>query len=458
MFYKDIYRTFWEIILITVMASNVIVDGQNFPIVWNDIGGRVIDLYSGSNVEFRNMNITNAAIHDTGTSQGDWRAIQIRAASPQISGITIRDSTFVGGGYNTILDEGATNVSIINCTISSGYNGYSAVSTGHNAIIQDCQFNNMAGEIFKFGYGSAYAPNIAIDNVNVTGMSNSAGFLIPNNATVTNCNIFGGVMGFSFATDAGQISTLRSCNVYGSLDLAAVDFRSTFGGTAIIEDCHFQNLGTATTDSLVRYDGTPNTGSIIFQNNVLEAANYFSLTATMGTSAIYTQAMYHNFVNCSSIGVLPTAVAGFVFNDTVCGNFWAAPDGSGWSQTNVDENFDGIIDLPYVISYDGTDYLPLASFPFDPNPTPPPTPTPTPTPTTTPTPPPSGGSGGGGGLPPTPNAPISTPSSDHWWSILNSTQWYIIIISLCFFMWAAIFYVLMLALYRRSRSRKNRGK
>ncbi len=42
------------------------------------------------------------------------------------------------------------------------------------------------------------------------------------------------------------------------------------------------------------------------------------------------------------------------------GNFWASPDGSGYSQTCKDSNSDGICDDPYTLNESNIDHLPLA--------------------------------------------------------------------------------------------------
>ncbi len=42
------------------------------------------------------------------------------------------------------------------------------------------------------------------------------------------------------------------------------------------------------------------------------------------------------------------------------GNFWATPEGDGFSQTQADENGDGICDVAYAVNEGGIDYLPLA--------------------------------------------------------------------------------------------------
>jgi len=42
------------------------------------------------------------------------------------------------------------------------------------------------------------------------------------------------------------------------------------------------------------------------------------------------------------------------------GNFWANPNGTGFSQTCNDIDMDGICDDPYVIDENNIDYLPLS--------------------------------------------------------------------------------------------------
>ena len=46
----------------------------------------------------------------------------------------------------------------------------------------------------------------------------------------------------------------------------------------------------------------------------------------------------------------------------IAGNFWAKPDGTGFSQTCNDTNLDGICDDPYTLESNNTDYLPLSPY------------------------------------------------------------------------------------------------
>jgi len=435
--------------LISIDADDVILDGQNLPIIWNSPNQIVISVHTGNNIIIRNFNISNVAAHGSGD---DWQAVQIRAFMPMLSNVTIENSYFSGGNYITIVDFG-TNTKITNCTIENGHTGYytstNPLGEKRNTILQDCNFNNMSGPVFQWGFGPNYAPNIIIENVNVTGILDPAGFAIPNNATVTKCNVFDSAMGFSFATDAGQTSILRSSNVYGSLQYAALDFRNAFGGNAIIKDCHLENFGTASTSSVLRYENSLNTANITLTNNTLESANYLSLTAGV-TAEVYVHAVVHNMINCSSVGVLPTAVASLVFNDSVCGNFWANSAGTGWSQINVDVDGDGIIDLPYVIDAMHTDYLPLSVYPFGAlPPVPPPTPTPTPTLTVTPTPPPSGGGGGWVYTPTSTPAPTVIDTDGGWGGFTDEDMRYSVVVVI-----AALLIILVLTVVAAMSGRR----
>ena len=50
----------------------------------------------------------------------------------------------------------------------------------------------------------------------------------------------------------------------------------------------------------------------------------------------------------------------FSMGPYVGGNFWATPEGNGFSQTHADNNGDGICDVAYAVNKEDIDYLPLA--------------------------------------------------------------------------------------------------
>ena len=72
----------------------------------------------------------------------------------------------------------------------------------------------------------------------------------------------------------------------------------------------------------------------------------------------------NNFINSSSgINIWNTtkqAITNIVGGLNIGGNFWANPSGTGFSQTCMDANIDGICDSSYMLSTGNEDYLPLA--------------------------------------------------------------------------------------------------
>ena len=85
------------------------------------------------------------------------------------------------------------------------------------------------------------------------------------------------------------------------------------------------------------------------------------------------QRIYNNYFNNTLNVKLGPGEGGNTWNNSLTrgtnivggpyigGNFWAKPDGTGFSQTSVDLDGNGIGDLPYNIYEDEFDYLPLVS-------------------------------------------------------------------------------------------------
>jgi len=92
------------------------------------------------------------------------------------------------------------------------------------------------------------------------------------------------------------------------------------------------------------------------------------------------QRIYNNYLNNTLNVKLGSGEGGNTWNTSLTqgtniaggpyigGNFWANPDGTGFSQTSVDKDGNGIGDLPYNVSEGEYDYLPLVSLPSSPNP------------------------------------------------------------------------------------------
>ena len=79
--------------------------------------------------------------------------------------------------------------------------------------------------------------------------------------------------------------------------------------------------------------------------------------------------IYNNYFNNSNNVIIDSSVnywnttkrsgKNIINGSYVGGNFWADPDGNGWSQTCTVNNFYGMCDSPYVIDPANKDFLPL---------------------------------------------------------------------------------------------------
>ncbi len=101
-------------------------------------------------------------------------------------------------------------------------------------------------------------------------------------------------------------------------------------------------------------------------NRIISNSEYGLYLLNSGNSLIY-----NNYFNNKNNIYLEGSNAGTSFNTTLTqeknilggpylgGNFWAKPQGDGFSQIHVDKNRDGICDEIYAIK-ESIDYLPLA--------------------------------------------------------------------------------------------------
>lgn len=93
--------------------------------------------------------------------------------------------------------------------------------------------------------------------------------------------------------------------------------------------------------------------NLIYNNLFNNTVNFFNNTKTMQYGDPVTSIW--NITKTSG-----TNIAGGPY---LGGNYWAKPDGTGFSETCLDLNRDGICDLPYNISENDSDYFPLVSMP-----------------------------------------------------------------------------------------------
>lgn len=131
------------------------------------------------------------------------------------------------------------------------------------------------------------------------------------------------------------------------------------------------NNATSNGAGFFLYSSTNNT---LHDNNAcnnIYAIYLFSNTYDVPTS---NNTIYNNFFNNSNgLGLIGTnnnfwnitsnSGTNIIGGSYLGGNFWGNPSGTGFSQTCIDSEGDGICDSSYVLDANNTDYLPLAALP-----------------------------------------------------------------------------------------------
>jgi parallel beta-helix repeat protein len=107
--------------------------------------------------------------------------------------------------------------------------------------------------------------------------------------------------------------------------------------------------------------------NILSKNRIISNSEYGLYMLESGNSSIY-----NNYFNNTNNTYLRGLNTGTNLNTTLVraenilngdyrgGNYWATPEGDGFSQTHTDKDGDGICDVAYVVDKECVDYLPLA--------------------------------------------------------------------------------------------------
>ena len=269
----------------------------------------------------------------------------------QVNNCTIENNTFFGNQYGVYLQDSKNSTVLKNTFFLNGI--WLDEGCGKNMLI------NNSIEESKLIIGANCWDNIMFQN----RVSNGEGI--------------------SIACCGGNnlVSRNEIVNCSNGIDIYDVQARTVLRDNIII-GCKKGIYLTFVFDSRV-YNNTISNGTTgIFlredchdnelSNNTITASN---------ESGIYLldysadNRIYNNYFN-NSINVKAENTKGNIWNTTqspgtnivggpnLGGNFWADPEGTGFSQVSNDSNSDGICDLPFQINGSDFDYLPLARTPF----------------------------------------------------------------------------------------------
>jgi len=245
----------------------------------------------------------------------DGIGIKIIRTSYQTVNITVRRCR-VNDFYYGIKIEEARNVSILNCEFTSNYwHGIYFNDEAHNATVANTKISG--GNYYGIGYYHSnygnFTNNTILNNGFVGVYFDDSSYNFFYNNTVA-----------GHPEEGIRAYTSNSVFTFNRIYNNSAEGIYVYGSNNLI----FNNF----------FNGTTNVG--------VSGANFWNTTRQPGTRI---------FTNGTEIG----------------GNFWANPQGTGYSQTCTDSNQDGFCDQPYVISSGNVDYLPYSLY-YTPPPPPPP--------------------------------------------------------------------------------------
>ena len=207
---------------------------------------------------------------------------------------------------------------------------------------------------------SLQANNVKISGFQIVGASRSgyAGICLSscNNCTIENNKLLNNSYGIYILNSKGDKlskNTAMNNGEYGIL-LGTATYNILSGNTASGNKANGIHIGNS--------DGNTLSGNTIRNNNI------YGLFACGRSDK---NLIYNNYVNDTNISIrngignayntTKTAGTNVVGGSYIGGNFWAKPDGTGFSDTAVDKDGDGISDSVYknITGSIYSDYLPL---------------------------------------------------------------------------------------------------
>lgn len=235
-----------------------------------------------------------------------------------------------GGGGSGIYGSGKSNVTIKNCNVTKFLRGIYLYSSSNNTLTNNTVTWNDYGIILESSSNNTLTSNIASNNVE-EGIS----LVFSNNNNLSDSVASNNMKGI-------WISSSSSNTIINNKVNSNVDFGIwlTWSGNNTISN---NNVNLSHSYGIYLQDSGDNN---IF-NNYFKNTNNFYFDGTI----------YSNDWNTTK--TLSTNIVGGPY---LGGNFWAKPDGTGFSETCSDADSDGICDTPYTLDSGNVDYLPLAVY------------------------------------------------------------------------------------------------
>ncbi len=331
----------------------------------SDNTGSGIELSSSNNNAFTNN------IVDRNNAGGLGNAGAYLTSS---TGNTFTNNTANRNRYGIYLTYSSTSNTLIDNTANSNTGIFDSsgikieYSSNDNSISAGTVYNN-----------SVYGIKVSSSNgINITGVgihnNTNTGILDDTTGYASNQN-------FSYNKISGSSKGIRLIDednsivlgneIWNTTDGILLDSSGYYSGSLSnnITQNHIHDNQNGISIVLFSYSG----GNIVTQNHIHDNQNGITLTNPSGYGYSGGDTIYNNLFNntnnvnidaysqgLSSWNTTKTAGTNIVGRSFIGGNFWAYPNGTGFSETCADSELDGICNSPYDINGAGDfDFLPL---------------------------------------------------------------------------------------------------
>src|SRR5660398_44323 len=295
----------------------------------NASDGDTIEVQSGT--YFENVNVNKRlTLRGIGmpvvNASGSGSVITLAA-----DGITLEGFTATGNYYGIFLSSSSDNILSYN-NASNNYYGIFLSSSSNNKLVGNNAISNTNDGIYLYSSSNnTLISNDASNNYYGIRLSfSSNNMLSGNNAS----NNHGGIFAYLSSNNTLSSNNASSNNLVDGI------FLSSSNNNTLISNIASFNRGIIKSYGINLYNSSNNT----IYNNIFNNTNNF-----------------YNDLNTNKWNVTKTPGMNIISGSYIGGNFWANPDGMGFSQQCDDSTGDGICDSFYSLDSNNTDYLPLAT-------------------------------------------------------------------------------------------------
>ncbi|AKB25664.1 hypothetical protein MSMTP_2195 [Methanosarcina sp. MTP4] len=323
---------------------------------YNTLTGNTVSFNDGAGIVIYDDDSHNTTIENNVVNNNGCNGIRVKGSDNYVAG-------------NTVCNNEDWGIFVGTCDVSS-----------NNTVIENTVRNNLMGIVFRSLYDSEVASNTVTDN-GIIGicLSESENLILQSNIVNSNGYLveeeeeeYYGAASVVNSDEKKECSKRsEEPDIVMASELVLGEGMGPFGAGIYLEfsseNCLIGNSVENNSDTGLYFIGSWN-------NTIYD--NYFNNTnnTKFEDGLLFTEIPVEEEGN-NTWNINLTEGTNIMGGPYLGGNFWALPNGTGWSQTCNDTDGDWICDLPYNVTEDGesVDYFPLIDFP-EPEPEPEPAP------------------------------------------------------------------------------------